>query len=82
MAGYKIVYNGGSAEIVEKKSRFIANVFPLGSEEEAAGILEGIKKKYDRYRNKDENAKWFQFRQSNIFKFLPRCCMVHICRFI
>ncbi len=44
MAGYKIVYNGGSAEIVEKKSRFIANVFPLGSEEEAAGILEGIKK--------------------------------------
>ncbi len=46
MAGYKIVYNGGSAEIVEKKSRFIANVFPLGSEEEAAGILEGIKKKY------------------------------------
>lgn len=46
MAGYKIVYSGGSAEIVEKKSRFIANVFPLGSEEEAAVILEGIKKKY------------------------------------
>ena len=41
MAGYKIVYNGGSAEIVEKKSRFIANVFPLGSEEEAAGIQIG-----------------------------------------
>lgn len=46
MTGYKIVYSGGSAEIVEKKSRFIANVFPLGSEEDAAGILEGIKKKY------------------------------------
>lgn len=46
MAGYKIVYSGGSAEIVEKKSRFIANVFPLGSEEEATGILESIKKKY------------------------------------
>lgn len=46
MAGYKIVYSGGSSEIVEKKSRFIANVFPVGSEEEAVRTIEEIKKKY------------------------------------
>ncbi len=46
MVEHKIVYNGGSGEIVEKKSRFIANVFPVESEEEAFGIIEETKKKY------------------------------------
>ena len=31
----KTVYSGGEAEIVEKKSRFIATVRPVSSEEEA-----------------------------------------------
>ena len=31
----KTVYAGGEGEIVEKKSRFIANVRPVSSEEEA-----------------------------------------------
>ena len=43
---YQIVYEGGSDEIVEKKSRFIAHVFPVHSEEEAAGYIEQIRKKY------------------------------------
>ena len=43
MVEHKIVYNGGSGEIVEKKSRFIANVFPVESEEEAFGIIEETK---------------------------------------
>ena len=43
---YQIVYEGGSDEIVEKKSRFIAHVFPVHSEEEAAGHIEQIRKKY------------------------------------
>ena len=43
---YKIVYNGGTGEIVEKKSRFIANVFPVSEEEEALAIIEKIKKQY------------------------------------
>lgn len=43
---YRTVYQGGSAEIVEKKSRFIADVFPVSSEEEAIGCLEKIKKQY------------------------------------
>lgn len=43
---YKILKKGGSGEIVEKKSRFIAALSPVASEEEAAGFIESIKKKY------------------------------------
>lgn len=46
MVDYKILYSGGSGEITEKKSRFIANVFPVETEEEAVKIIEKIKKKY------------------------------------
>lgn len=35
-----------SDEIVEKRSRFIANVKPVETEEEAIAFLEGIRKKY------------------------------------
>ena len=43
---YKIVYRPGQGEIVEKKSRFIAHVQPVGSEEEALEFIGKIKKKY------------------------------------
>lgn len=43
---YTTVKEFGSAEIVEKKSRFIANVKPILSEDEAAAYIEEIKKKY------------------------------------
>ena len=43
---YKTVYEGGQGEIVEKKSRFIANVRPVKSEEEAQAFIEEMKKKY------------------------------------
>ena len=43
---YKTVYSGGEGEIVEKKSRFIATVQPVKSEEEALVFIEGLKKKY------------------------------------
>lgn len=46
MEAYDIVYEGGSDEIVEKKSRFIAHVFPVDSEEEAQNHIEDIRKKY------------------------------------
>ncbi len=42
----KTVYSGGSAEIVEKKSRFIATVRPVESEEEATAFIAEMKKKY------------------------------------
>ena len=43
---YQTVYSGGTGEITEKKSRFIANVFPAASEEEALSHLEQIRKQY------------------------------------
>lgn len=43
---YKILKEGGSGEIVEKKSRFIATLEPVASEEEAAVFIEAMKKKY------------------------------------
>ncbi len=43
---YKAVYRGGEAEIIEKKSRFIATVLPVKSEEEAITFIESLKKKY------------------------------------
>lgn len=43
---YKEVYEGGEGEIVEKKSRFIATVIPIQTEEDATSFIEVIKKKY------------------------------------
>ena len=43
---YKILYRGGSGEITEKKSRFIADLKPVSSEEEALAFIEEIRKKY------------------------------------
>ncbi|MCD7735908.1 MAG: YigZ family protein, partial [Lachnospiraceae bacterium] len=42
----KIVYEGGEGEIVEKKSRFIATVQPVDSEEAALDFIAAMKKKY------------------------------------
>ena len=43
---YKAVYEGGEGELIEKKSRFIATVIPVESEEEALAFIEAMKKKY------------------------------------
>lgn len=43
---YKTVYAGGEGEIIEKKSRFIATVRPVESEEEALAFIEEMRKKY------------------------------------
>lgn len=43
---YKILYEGGTAETVVKKSRFIATTKPVESEEEAAAFIAEIRKKY------------------------------------
>lgn len=42
---YKIVYAGGEGEIVEKKSRFIATVVPVETEEEALAFIESMQEK-------------------------------------
>ena len=43
---YRTVEKESNAEIVEKKSRFIAKLYPVSSEEEALEILEKVRKKY------------------------------------
>lgn len=40
------VYQGGCGEIVEKKSRFIATVFPVKEQEEALAAIEGLRRQY------------------------------------
>ena len=43
---YKTIYCGGEGEIIEKKSRFIATVRLVESEEEALSFIEEMRKKY------------------------------------
>lgn len=43
---YRVVLEGGSGEIIEKKSRFIGSVWPVDSEETALHILEQTKKEH------------------------------------
>jgi uncharacterized YigZ family protein len=44
--GYKTVYQGGTGEIEEKKSRFIASVQPVSTEAEAVAFFNQKKKEY------------------------------------
>ncbi len=46
MEEYFIVEKAGQGEVIEKKSRFIAHVLPVQSEEEALMHIERIKKEY------------------------------------
>lgn len=43
---FHTIFQGGTAEIVMKKSRFIATVCPVLTEAEAIDVIEGLKKKY------------------------------------
>lgn len=43
---YRVIMEEGTGELVEKKSRFIATVKRVESEEEAASFLEAMKRKY------------------------------------
>ncbi|MCR5467827.1 MAG: YigZ family protein [Lachnospiraceae bacterium] len=46
MNSFKFVFEGASAEITEKKSRFIAHVKPIQSEEDALSFIQSKKKEY------------------------------------
>lgn len=43
---FKTVYEGGTSEIIQNKSKFIANVIPIKTEEDAISFIEETKKKY------------------------------------
>lgn len=63
---YKTVYSRGSAEIVEKKSRFIASVSPVSSEEEAIAFVNSVKSKY---RDARHNVYAYVVKENNISRF-------------
>ncbi len=63
----KILYKGAEAEIIEKKSRFIATLRPVASEEEAVAFIDEMKKKYWNARH---NCSAFVIGESNE---LTRC---------
>ena len=63
---YKTVYGKGSAEIVEKKSRFIASVAPVSTEEEAIAFVNDIKAKY---RDARHNVYAYVVKENNISRF-------------
>ena len=46
MSCYHTVSVGGKGEIIEKKSRFIAEVYPVSDDDEASAHLEEVKKRY------------------------------------
>lgn len=63
---YKTVYQKGTAEIVEKKSRFIANVSPVATEDEAIAFVNSIKAKY---RDARHNVYAYVVAENNISRF-------------
>lgn len=63
---YKTVYSKGTAEIVEKKSRFIASVSPVSTEDEAIAFVNSIKAKY---RDARHNVYAYVVAENNISRF-------------
>ena len=61
----KTTVKRGSAEIVEKKSRFIANVCPVKTEEEAKSFIDSIKKQHYNARH---NVFAYQIGEKNEIK--------------
>jgi len=63
---YKTVSKEGTAEIVEKKSRFIASVKPVSTEEEALEFVSQVKAKY---RDARHNVYAYVVTENNISRF-------------
>ncbi len=59
---YKTILNQAEAEIIEKKSRFIATVRPVKTEEEARLFIDEMKKKY---WNATHNVSAYQIGERN-----------------
>ena len=60
LESYLTIKEATSAEIVEKKSKFIAQVFPVESEDHAFELLEKVKKE-----NRDARHNVFSYRIAN-----------------
>ncbi len=62
MIRYKTIHNPSEIEIIEKKSRFIATVLPISSQEEADSALQQLRKKY---YNATHNCFAYQIGENN-----------------
>jgi len=60
---YKVPLHKAVAEFTEKKSRFISNIMPVSSEEEARSFLES---KRAGYRDANHNVYAYRIRENNI----------------
>lgn len=65
----QICYRGSSAEIVEKKSRFIANVKEVKTEAEAISFIENIRKKYYDARHNCYAYVLGNFKETKQYKY-------------
>ena len=63
---YKTISQRGFAEYEDRKSRFIANVFPVETEEKALEILNAVKKKYSDARH---NVYAYVVRKNNTQRY-------------
>ena len=63
---YKTIKQRGFAEYEDRKSRFIANVFPVETEEKALEYLNAVKKKYSDARH---NVYAYVVRENNIQRY-------------
>ncbi|MBR3152683.1 MAG: YigZ family protein [Clostridia bacterium] len=63
---FKTVKENNSAEIVEKKSKFIGNIFYIESEEEAERIIKETRKKYHDARH---NCYAYKINKDNLSRF-------------
>lgn len=66
MSGYTTVARASRAEITEKRSRFIATVVPVKTEEEATKKLNEIKKEYADARH---NVYAYNIRENNAARY-------------
>ncbi len=66
MESYITVEKKASAEYVEKRSRFIANVFPVSAESEATEIIARLKKEYWDARH---NVYAYIIKEGNICRY-------------
>jgi len=66
MEPYKLPLSPANAEFTEKKSRFIAHITPVSSEEEALAFLRSIREKH---REATHNVYAYRIKNNNICRY-------------
>ena len=66
MSGYWVPFGEGTAELVEKRSRFIGRVFRVSSEAEARAAIEAVKKEHYDARH---NCWCYLLREGGVLRY-------------